>query len=393
MGAVSTSTLGRRPAAVAVIVLFVCNGLMVGVFGGSLPAFRKLLSLSDLQIVGLLVTVGVFAVASMQVAGRVADRAGARAPSFVGGVLMLLSTWAMAGAQSYTWLLVAAAFFGLGNGAMDVAMNAMGVVVEEARGGPIMSRFHAFFSIGNFVGAGTVALVGMWQLRAPMVLGGLLAVVLLLGVRRTTPQTPPVRHDHDGPRRIPATAWLLAAMALCFGLTEGTAMDWSAIHTTDVGGVSASQGAWGLAAVSGFMVVVRLFGDHVVHRFGRRRVVALGSSCALVGYLMAATVGSLALVLAAWCLIGFGVGLIAPQIYGLAGRLGGGRVLALVVSFGYTAFLTGPALIGLVAAQADAPGRPGIQVAMFLPMATAVGLVLMAARLPHTGELPARRVS
>ena len=35
-------------------------------------------------------------------------------------------------------------------------MNALGVQVEAARRKPIMSRFHAFFSVGNFIGAGTV---------------------------------------------------------------------------------------------------------------------------------------------------------------------------------------------------------------------------------------------
>ena len=48
---------------------------------------------------------------------------------------------------------------GLGNGAMDVAMNALGVQVERARRRPIMSFFHAFFSVGNFIGAGAVLLL------------------------------------------------------------------------------------------------------------------------------------------------------------------------------------------------------------------------------------------
>jgi MFS family permease len=374
--------LDQRRSAVAVAVIFVANGLVVGTFGGSLPGFRTLLGLGDGHIVGVLVTAGLFAVASMQVSGRVADRVGARVPTFVGGGLMVLATGVLGSAQGYLWLLAGAAVFGLGNGVMDVAMNAIGVVVEEARGGPIMSRFHAFFSIGNLCGAGIVVVLGPVQARLPVLVGGALLVLLLVVVRPITPQTPPVEQHEDGPARIPRLAWLLAAMAVCFGITEGTAIDWSSIHVTDVTGVSASQGAWGLAAVSGFMVVIRLFGDLAVARFGRRAVVAGGASCAMAGYLLAATVSAIGPVLFGWCLVGFGVGLIAPQIYGLAGRIGGGRVLALVVSFGYTAFLVGPAVIGLIAVQTDTATRPGIQNAMLLPLVSALGLIVMSTRLP-----------
>jgi hypothetical protein len=57
-------------------------------------------------------------------------------------------------------------------------------------------------------------------------------------------------------------------------------------------------------------------------------------------------------------------------------------VLALVVSFGYTAFLVGPAVIGFIAVQTDTATRPGIQNAMLLPLVSALGLIVMSTRLP-----------
>ena len=201
--------------------------------------------------------------------------------------------------------------------------------------------------------------------------------VLLIGIFRVTPQSPRRLSEDGGRGRIPAVAWLLAAMAVCFGLTEGTAIDWSSLHVTDVGDVSPSAGAWGLACVSGFMVVIRLFGDHVVEWLGRAIVVRAGAACALVGYLLTVLGTDLALILVGWCLVGLGVGLIAPQMYGLAGHVGGGRGLALVVSFGYAAFLIGPAIIGFVASHSD------LQTAMLVPVATALGLIVMSFRLPE----------
>ena len=136
-------------------------------------------------------------------------------------------------------------------------MNALGVSVEQARRRPVMSRLHACFSIGNFVGALLVVALGWlvadvsphWALWS----SALLVVVLLAALARITPQSRR-RADsgEDGGRGpVPPGVWLLAAMAVCFGLTEGTAIDWSSLHVTDVGEVSPSAGAWGLACVSG----------------------------------------------------------------------------------------------------------------------------------------------
>jgi MFS family permease len=367
----------------AVATLFVTNGLVVGVFGGSLPGLRDHLSLTPGHLVGVLVAAGVFAVASMNVGGSVADRLGARLPSLAGGVGMALGAAIMGVATSYPVLMLGAAVLGLGNGAMDVCMNTLGVSVERARGRPVMSRLHACFSIGGLAGALVVVALGAvlaadvtprWTLWS----GSLLVAVVLVAVARVTPESAPrPGTGEDGrPGRVPAVAWLLAAMAVCFGLTEGTAVDWSSLHVTDVAGVSPSAGAWGLACVSGFMVVIRLLGDAVVVRLGRAAVVRGGSVVALVGYLLTALAEGLVPVLVGWSLVGLGVGLVAPQIYGLAGRIGGGRGLALVVSFGYAAFLVGPALIGFVAS------RSTLQDAMLVPVVSAVGLIVMSARLP-----------
>ncbi len=375
------ATAGPARSLVAVATLFLANGLGVGVFGGSLPGLRAHLDLDAGEIVGVLVSAAVFAVAAMNLSGPFADRNGARLPSLAGGAVMVVAAVAIGSASSYGALLAGSALFGFGNGAMDVAMNSLGVSVEQSRGRSVMSRLHAWFSIGNLAGALVVVVLGRvlaadvtprWSLWS----GALLAGVLLVAALPTAPQSPVRASVDPASGSIPRVAWLLAAMAVCFGLTEGTAVDWSSLHVTDIARVSPSTGAWGLACVSGLMVVIRLSGDLVVERLGRALVVRAGSACALIGYLLTAVSSGLAPILLGWCLVGLGVGLIAPQVYGLAGHLGGGRGLAVVVSFGYAAFLIGPAIIGLVAANSD------LQRAMLVPMVTAVGLIVLSVRLP-----------
>ena|SRR6266568_1255320 len=50
-------------------------------------------------------------------------------------------------------------------GTLDVAINAHAVEVEAAAKRPLMSGFHALFSIGGFVGAGGTPCCCRWALR------------------------------------------------------------------------------------------------------------------------------------------------------------------------------------------------------------------------------------
>jgi len=187
-----------------------------------------------------------------------------------------------------------------------------------------------------------------------------------------------VHHTVDGVKtRIPKAAWVLGIMALAFGLSEGTAMDWSSLHVTDVAGVDPTTGALGLIAVSAFMVVIRLLGDRLVARFGRRAVVRFGGLSAALGYLTVTLVSSLPILVLGWALVGFGVGMIAPQVYALAGHIGGGRVLAVVVTFGYAAFLIGPAVVGFLV------NHLGIQHAMAVPALLCAAIIALASTMPR----------
>jgi len=378
--------LSARLAAVAVTLMFVVNGTVIGGFGGSLPSLRDKLGLDPTQIAIMLFAAGAAAILSMQIGGRLADAIGAREITLAAVPLLIAGMITTGLAQIYLVAIIGSILLGLGNGAMDVAMNAMGVQVEAARQRPIMSFFHAFWSIGNFIGAGAVLLLATvlglkgGEVVTPLCISIAALVLVGLGVLvKITPEAAVVHHTVDGVRtRIPAVAWVLAVMALAFGLAEGTALDWSSIHVTDVAGVDPTTGAVGLIAVSAFMVVIRLLGDPLVTRFGRRAVVRFGGLCAAVGYLTVTVVSSLPLLVIGWALVGFGVGMIAPQVYALSGHIGGGRALAVVVTFGYAAFLVGPAFIGFLV------NLLGIHDTMAVPALLCVGIIALASTMPRT---------
>ena len=364
----------------AVAGLFAINGTLIGGFGATLPAMRQRLGVDAGGLAVLLVSLSVAAVLSMQIGGRLADSRGARNVALPASALLIIGVAALAFAPVLPLACAAAALAGLGNGAMDVSMNALAVRVEQARLTPVMSRLHACFSIGTLAGAAAVVLIARLAgdgvgvvTPALAALSGLTALAWLT-ISHWVPSTPPVipvPRVAGGPR-LPAGTMVLGAMAFSFGLAEGTAMDWSSVHVTDVAGVRPSTGALGLVAVSVFMVVIRLLGDRAVAAFGRANVVRFGGLVAAAGYLVTILGQPLPVLLAGWALVGLGVGMIAPQVYAAAGHSGGGRMLAVVVTFGYGAFLVGPAIMGALI------GQVGISHAMVLPMALSVVLAALS---------------
>ena len=385
VSATLTNQLTSRIAAIAVTLMFVVNGAVIGGFGGSLPSLRDKLGLDATQIAIMLFCGGAAAILAMQIGGRLADAIGAREITLTAVPFLIAGMITIGLAPVFGVAIVGGVLLGLGNGAMDVAMNAIGVQVEAARQRPIMSFFHAFWSIGQFVGAGATLLLAILlglqggEIVTPLSI--LIAVLALVGLSilfKITPKAAVVPHTIDGVKTpIPRAAWILGAMALAFGLSEGTATDWSSLHVTDVAGVDPTTGALGLVTVSAFMVIIRLLGDRLVSRFGRRTVVRFGALFATIGYLTVTLVSSLPMLVVGWALVGFGVGMIAPQVYAVAGHIGGGRVLAVVVTFGYAAFLLGPAFMGFLV------NKVGIHHAMAVPALLCAGIIALASTMPR----------
>jgi MFS family permease len=382
-------TLASRTSVAATMLLFGFNGLSMGVFSGALATLKELFNLSAMQVSGLLIMSGVMAVVAMQSCGRLADHFGARRFALAGIIPLALGTSALALAPNYGIALAGTALLGLGNGALDVSMNAIAVQVEAARGKGIMSFFHGLWSGGNLIGSGALAAAAaITAMSSSGVLKTVLfgvsvlgAVALLVGYR-IVPDTQRVEQvDETGAKvKLPPTIYLLGLMALMFGLGEGSAFDWSGIHVTQVAGVESTQGALAVTALATAITIVRLAGDFIVARFGPRLVVRCGSVLAVTGSLIAAFGSGFGLLVAGWAMVGFGMGIVAPQVYSLAGHTGGGRGLATVVTFGYAVFLVGPAILGALVTWL------GIQHAMLVPGLAMIGLLFLARILPAKGE-------
>lgn len=358
----STTDARVLRARVAVIGAFAVNGFLLASWVVSIPQVEDRTGLTHASLGSILLLLGLGSFVSMQVGGWAVDRVGSRAVTVTGVAVLAVAVTLPALATSAAGLAVAVLAIGLGNGALDVAMNSHAVQVERAHGRPLMSSFHACWSIGGAIGAGAGALVHSQDvdlgpyLVGSAVVGAVVAALVLPGLlppRAAAPETGTGAAPDPVVRR-PAIRRIvgLALLAFVLMMAEGVAADWSALHARDhLGAGSAAALAYAAFAVA--MTAGRLVADRVTARVGPVAVVRWGALVAGVGMLVAITAPVLPLTLVGWALFGLGLSGTVPQIFSAAGAMseaGGGVIMSRIVGAGYLGLLAGPALIGWLAA-------------------------------------------
>ncbi len=350
---------------IVVYLLFVIFGTVVATWAVHIPSVQQRTGVSAAVLGTFLLVLGVGALLGMQLGGVLITRFGAGKTAVAGGITMPVT---LAGPLLSTtpWTLaVTLVVFGTAMGILDVAMNARAVVVERAYGRPIMSSFHAVFSVGSVIGSVAGAFMlsrGLGMIATSMIVAMVLLLVLawtlpdLLSNRDDTDHpteaalpneaTPPPRSTRPPRRRIIVLGLLAFLLYLC----EGSAMDWSSLHAQQHLGASPALGALALASFVCAMTIGRLLADSATARWGPVTVVRAGCATAAIGLLLVVISPTLPLTMTGWVVSGLGLSGCVPAVISAAGNLAGatGTDFSRVVGLGYLALLAGPAVIGWV---------------------------------------------
>ncbi|MER7953598.1 MFS transporter [Streptomyces sp. NPDC096030] len=349
------STERLRRARFAVAAVFCVHGAVTGSFATRIPWIQDHADVSAGQLGLALAFPAIGASLAMPLAGAISHRFGART-----ALRGLLALWTLAlilpSLAPNIYGLGAALFvYGATAGMSDVAMNALGVEVENRMGKSIMSSLHGMWSVGALLGsaAGTVAAhVGtdarLHHLVAALVLTAL-GLFFCQGVLDL--QSAP---DDEAPPRFslpPKSALIIGAIGFCGVFAEGASLDWSAVYLKDELGSSAGVAAASTTAFALTMAIARLVGDRVVDRFGAVRTVRVGGVAATVGGLLVVLAPHAAVAMAGFGLIGLGVAVVVPLAFAAAGRSGPNpsQAIAGVATITYTSGLIAPSAIGGIA--------------------------------------------
>lgn len=341
------------PARKAIYVTFFICGLVLAAWVSRIPAIKQQLGLNAGELGLVLMGGPIGLVLAMPLTGWLIARWGSR-PVLTWAAMSNCAALPLLALAPNGWALGLALFvFGFANAAMDIAMNAQAVEVEKRHTRPIMSSFHALFSLGGLVGAalgGAAAAGGL----APLPFFAWTALVMGLLMLAATRYLLEVRPAASGPRFVwPRGALLgLGLIVFCTGLGEGAVADWSAVFMKHEMGTSEAVAALAFSAFSVAMVVGRLSGDALIHRFGPVTMARAGGLLAASGFITTLVTNRPEVAMLGFVLIGLGYCTLFPLVFSAAGRVPGvqpGVALASVATLGYLGFLSGPPLIGLVA--------------------------------------------
>ncbi|GAB3196465.1 MFS transporter [Nocardioides hungaricus] len=353
-----TSLLQTRNAVAA---SFALNGFCFATLVSRLPDIRSGLALTNSSLGLLLLAISVGSVIALPLSGRLIDRIGAAAVTRLGAILVVSGlAVAMTGVATDLTVLTALGLFvdGVGIAVWDVSMNVEAAEVERRLGRTIMPRFHAGWSLGSFAGAAIG--VPMAALQVPVILhvpGFAVLAAVATWFAAGTYLTPPETHEEQvtaggswSPWKEPRTL-AIGVMVLAFALSEGAANDWLSLALIDGYGVRHWVGVAGFTLFVCSMMAGRLYGPVLLDRHGRAPVLGGSAAAAFAGILLVVFGGNVVLVgigIVVWGLgasLGFPVGMSAAADEPLRAA----RRVGTVSAIGYSAFLAGPPLLGLLA--------------------------------------------
>lgn len=363
----------------AVASMFALNGALFGVWASRIPAIKDLHALSHSALGGLLLLMAAGAIVAFPVAGWLGDKRGAAQVTRILGVLNALALFGLAMAPGPLMLGLVLMTFGACHGGMDVTMNGWAAEVERWAKRPQMSTYHAMWSLGAGIGAGTgyVAITLGFGLFWHFIIagGGLLFAALLFSQDGwvSKPNTEARAAVFSLPK---GSLVLVGLLAMCASMGEGAMADWSAIYLRDEVGVPPKWAPIGFAIFSIAMVATRLSGGWINRLAAPHKVARVAGLVGCGGMVMAILSPAIWGTLVGFVLFGMGLALMFPMAFSRAANdpdIPQGQALAGVATLGYGGILLGPPVMGFIASATSLTVSFAVLAAMALMITVLAG--------------------
>lgn len=340
----------------AVSLFYFAMGLCFATWASRIPHIKAALGLSDGQLGTILFALPVGQLTMMYFSGKLVTRFGShRILPF--SILMYAFSLTNLGLAQNAWQLALGLYlFGIFGNLTNIAVNTQGVYTEGLFKRTIMSSFHGMWSLAGFTGA----LVGLGMLALDLgtyshflVVAFIAFLLIAFNFKFLIKAKETIRAEKKkGFQKPDKTLVLLGVIGFCSMASEGIMFDWSGVFFKDIVKV---PGALVILGYTSFMIMMasgRFFGDALINKVGRKRVMQISGIMISTGFFTAVIFPYLIPSTLAFMLIGLGVSTVVPTLYSIAGKhptIPTGEALTAVSSVSFLGFLMGPPVIGYIA--------------------------------------------
>ena len=344
---------------ISIAAYFFVLGFLNANFMARLPELKALLNLSNSALGSLLFIRAIGAIIGLTITGILTAKYGTK---FLCRRTCLMFCILFPFIPAFPNMLIVGIIFfaiGLSASATNIAINGQAVYLERLWKKPIMSSFHAVFSLGLAIGAFTGSLYSKSNIDlAPhMISAGTFCLIILFlaSFNLIADQSEVSRRLQTKQKRLllPTKITLpLGLIAFCCMTGEGAISDWSALYMNKVVGTDIAFSGFAFGVYATGMLIGRVFGDYCNLKLGGRRLLITQGVLMILGLSLVISIAELETTLSGFFLIGLGVSNIVPIIFSRAGNMPGispSVGIAMVTSVGYAGFFIGPPIIGFLA--------------------------------------------
>ena len=354
-------------------------GIQVGWIGPFLPEISRIVQVS-IDRAGLIISAtaaGYFA--ALIVAGGISHRWSAQAILIAAMLLFAAGLLGLAAAPLLPGLLLAGVLIGLGNGAIDVAANALIVDLNRERLAAALNYLHVLFGVGALLGP---IIVGFALARAIPYwwifgLGSLTCAMIAIALTLTPAlevRVPATRGDGFTALLARPIIWVVGGVLFLYVGGETGIGAWLFLYLRTASALRPTIASSGVSLYWLGLIAGRLSGGRLAHRIAPRELTMLTSAvsaAALVGLILAPRWHVLAASM--MFLIGLGYGPIFPNMIAVgAARFPSqvGRMSSIVMAGGALGGVFVPWIMGR--AMAIATPRSSMEFALGVTVSMAL---------------------
>jgi MFS family permease len=350
-----------RKARLAILIAFLINGFSVGNFVSRIPDYKSALDISNGVLGASLFCASIGVLAALRPTSRTAAKYGSGPVAKYSAFTLALALPFVGLLFNFPWFLFSLFIYGVLSSIHDLTINAHAAALENKAGRRVMSTFHAMWSIGGLTGGVIGGLMTSFNVSIQIhafCVGGFILLIAIFTRNWFLPATADqhVIEKHKK-RKTPRRFVILGLLGLCGSLGEGAASDWGGVLARETFEASALMSALPYVFFATTMVIGRLSGDFLAHKFGVVKLLTWSGFISGIGLTAGLLAGNIYGVIIGWFLFGIGVSTVTPMMISATGALANekysGQVsaaegVAVVTGVAYFGFVIGPPLIGFI---------------------------------------------